>query len=875
MTTTESKTLVIIDGKSVFYRGYYAMANLTVSDGRPVGGVYGFMVLALNLIRRLKPDYLAIAWDKSKTNTAARKKIYAAYKANRLVPPDDFYDQVGTLMELLESLSWPVYEIDDYEADDIMATLAHQAEQRGDIRTVLVSSDLDLLQAIGPRTVFFAIRKNLRDVEHFDLEAFATKYQIKPDQFVDFKALMGDASDNIPGVRGVGPKAAAELLNLYPNLDDIYVHLDELPAKYQSKLASDREMAFLSRQLVILRSDLPIKLDLKRLEIKVVDPDKLVGKLRELEFFSLIKQLPECLVAPGRLNSFPQADVDLKLPKVGFAKSLADLEKIDWSVPVLVQAYCQGRFGADPQWLLVATPAQAQLFSVKAKSTTIKWPSSLKIYGFDTKHTVQTLWALGAAEVAVIDDIKVGAFLLDPSVRQQSLTVLANRELGYSSELDDLSPDDYSLKAPEIIAIIEAIRVNQQARFKSLPQLQQLLREVELPFIPVLAKIELAGMKFDPQALEELNQELTDKLKKLEQLIYDYAGEEFNIASPAQLAKILYGKLHLSTTGIARAKRGRWSTDVRQLTKLRSQHPIIDCLLGWREYTKLQSVYIEGLSKCLEADGRIRSDLQQTVVVTGRLSSRNPNLQTIPTATELGRQIRRAFVAPPGRVLVNVDYSQFELRLAAVLAGEEQLLKAFAAGEDIHCLTASQIFEIEPEAVTSQQRSLAKVVNFGILYGQGPHGLAEQTDLSFSAAQDFIADYFRRRPALKDYFERTIRVAREQGYVETLFGRRRPTPDLKHSNSLIVRGAERQTINFPIQGTEADLMKMAMIRLDRQLDPDCRMIMQVHDSLLVECPKAKAQPVAQLMQATMESVWPDLGVKLAVEVKVGLDWAAV
>lgn len=870
----KEKTLVIIDGKSVFYRGYYAMSYLTVSDGRPVGGVYGFMVLALNLIRRLDPDYLIVAWDKSKTNIASRKKIYEAYKANRQPAPDDFYEQIGTLMDLLNAAAWPVYEIDNYEADDIMATLAKQAEKRGGIRTVLVSSDLDLLQALGPRTDFFAIKKNLKQVERFDPSSFEAKYQIKTDQFIDLKSLMGDSSDNIPGVRGIGPKAAAALLEMYPSLDEIYQNLDSLPNKYRTKLEADREMAFMSRQLVILHHDLPIKLSLTKAAIKVADPPKLINKLRELEFFSLIQQIPDKLIDPKLLNGFPQADIDLKLPEVKQAK-LAQIEKLDWSQPALVQAYCCGRFGADPIRLLVSVSGQAWLFEVPAKAPKIKWPPKIKIYGFGTKNTIQTLRRLGANEIVVSDDIKVNAFLLDPTVRQQSLTVLANRELKYNSELDDLSPEDYDLKAPEIVAIIEEIRQKQQAQLKPLSRLKKLLLEVELPFIPVLAKMELVGIKFESKELEALDQELTDKLKKLEQLIYDYAGEEFNIASPSQLAKILYGKLHLSTAGIARASRGSWSTDIRQLKKLRKQHPIIDCLIGWREFSKLQSVYIEGLSKCVDPDGRIRSDFHQTAVVTGRLSSRNPNLQTIPTAKELGRQIRRAFTAPKGRVLVNADYSQFELRLAAVLAGEKQLLKAFAAGEDIHRLTASQIFEIKPDQVDSKQRSLAKIVNFGILYGQGPHGLAEQTNLSYSEAQKFIDDYFRQRPDLREYFEQTVATAREQGYVETLFGRRRPTPDLKSTNSQIAKAAQRQTINFPIQGTEADLMKMAMISLDQQLDPDCQMIIQVHDSILVECPAAKAKAVSRLMQKTMESIWPDLGVKLLVEVKSGSNWAEI
>ena len=871
----KEKTLVIIDGKSVFYRGYYAMSYLTVSDGRPVGGVYGFMVLALNLIRRLDPDYLIVAWDKSKTNIAARKKIYPAYKANRQPAPDDFYEQIDTLMDLLKAAAWPVYEIDDYEADDIMATLAQQAEKRGDIRTVLVSSDLDMLQALGPRTDIFVIKKNLSNVERFDPKTFEAKYQIKTNQFVDLKSLMGDSSDNIPGVRGIGPKAAADLLRMHQSLDEIYECLDSLPDKYRTKLESDREMAFLSRRLVILRRDLSIKLNLTQAAIKVADPQKLIDKLRELEFFSLIQQIPEKLIKAELLNGFPQADIDLELPKVKTAKSLTELQSVDWSKPVLVQAYCRGRFGSDPARLLVSAGGVAQLFEVPVNPPKLNWPETIKIYGFGTKSTAQTLWGLGATKIVVSNDIKVGAFLLDPSVRQQSLTVLANRELQYNSELDDLSPEDYDLKAPEIVAIIEEILSKQQAKFQSLTQLRKLLTEVELPFIPVLAKVELVGVQFEPKELEGLSQELTDKLKKLEQLIYDYAGEEFNIASPSQLAKIIYGKLHLSTAGIARANRGSWSTDARQLKKLRQQHPIIDCLLGWREYTKLQSVYIDGLSKCIDSDGRIRSDLQQTVAVTGRLSSRNPNLQTIPTATELGRQIRRAFTAPKGRVLVNADYSQFELRLAAVLADEKQLLKAFAASEDIHRLTASQIFDINPDQVKPEQRSLAKIVNFGILYGQGPHGLAEQTNLSYSEAQKFIDDYFRQRPGLRDYFEQTIAAAREQGYVETLFGRRRPTPDLRSPNGLTVKAAERQTINFPIQGTEADLMKMAMISLGQQLDLDCQMIIQVHDSILVECPTAKAKAVGRLMKETMESIWPDLGVKLLVEVKSGPSWAEI
>ena len=834
--------MVVIDGKSVFYRGYYAMPDLTTSKGVPSGGVYGFAVLALNVIKKLEPDYVCVAWDKSKTNIRSRRKLYPAYKAKRKAAPASFYDQIPVLFKLLAAFSWPLYEFDDYEADDIMATLAVQAREAG-LETFLVSSDLDLLQALGRQTKIFVLKNGMKNIVEFDEAEFADKYEVASSQFRDLKALMGDSSDNVPGVAGIGRVGATRLLVQYKNLENIYQHLDEIPDKVAQKLREHKDMAFLSRQLVTLMTDAPVNLseDLVSMSIDKLDALALQNNLRELEFYSLLRQIPENMRLPDHDSLIPQAKVDLRKPPVVECGRLADLERLAWQKPVFVHAYCQQRFGRQLTCLLVGD-ATGKLYVWTPGQEAEKLPvDRAQIYGYNTQQLVQVLTDLGVKEVVVRHDVKLAAFLLNPLRRLQTLTALADEQLGYVGELDELEPDEFVSKAAEIAAVVVKLKDLQERELKSLPRLKKLQTDVELPFIPVLARLERAGMALDAAFLKKLRRRFQREIDKLRQTVYDLAGEEFNLASPAQLSKILYDKLAISTAGIKKTKSG-YSTDADSLAKLQPHYPIVGYLLQWRELSKLQNTYVEGLLDHVGADGRVYSDMRLTATATGRLSSANPNLQNIPIKTELGSLIRQAFIARPGCKLVSADYSQFELRLAAVLSGDQELIDAFERGADIHALTASTVFDVAIEKVSKQQRYLAKTINFGTLYGQGPHSLANLTGMSYTQAREFIAKYFENRPRLRAYLDGIRAVAENQGYVETLFGRRRPLPEARSANYQVREAAMRQAINLPIQGTEADLMKLAMIELDRRLDSDCRQIMQIHDSILVECPAPKWRP---------------------------------
>ena len=863
-----SKRLVIIDGKSVFYRGYHAMSGLTTSKGTPSGGIYGFTLLALNIIKNLSPDYVCVAWDKSKTNIRSRRKLYPEYKAKRQAPPESFSEQIPILFDLLEAFSWPLYEFDDYEADDIMATLAVQARANPKLETILVSSDLDLLQALGERTKIYVLKKGLKNVYEFDEAEFENKYSLKVSQFRDLKALMGDSSDNVPGVASIGQKKATQLLTEYQDLESIYDHLDDIPEKIAQALREDKEIAFLSRKLVTLMTDAPLELDLPSMAVGNLDALALQRKMRELEFYSLLTQIPESMQTDDHGSMMPQTDLELKIPDLVRHDSLEALEQLDWKKPVFLHAYCRQRFGRGLAYMLASDDGRTVHLCKAGGQLNIK---PAVIYGYETKQLVQILGDLGVKEIEVEHDVKVAAFLLNSLRRMQSLTSLADDQFGYASELDDLTPPEFATKAPEIAAVIFELRRRQLKDLKKLPKLSKLSREVEWPFIPVLARLERVGMTLDTKVLKNLRVTFKEQLAGLQKTIYDLAGEEFNLASPSQLGRLLYGKLQVPTAGIKRLKQG-YSTDAESLAKLQPDYPIVGYILQWRELAKLQSTYIEGLLEHVEKDGRVYSEMRLTAAATGRLSSANPNLQNIPIKTAVGAQVRRAFLAPAGYRLVSADYSQFELRLAAVLSGEKELIQAFQQGQDIHCLTASDVFEVELNKVTKQQRYMAKTINFGTLYGQGPHSLANLTGMSYVQAKEFISKYFAKRPHLRRYLDQIRSQSEKQGYIETFFGRRRLLPEIKNRNFQVREASFRQAINMPIQGTEADLMKMAMIELDKHLEPDCRQAMQVHDSILVECPAAKAEAVGALMKKVMENVYPKLGISLEVEIAIDDRW---
>lgn len=837
-----TKRLAIIDGKSVFYRGYYAMPNLSMGDGTPTGGVYGFSAFALELIKKLKPDYVCVAWDKPKTNIRRRKELYPEYKAGRKPAPPDFYAQIPILHELLEAFSWPLYELDDYEADDIMGTLAIQAAEQG-IETCLITSDLDLLQCTSPLVHVYALKKGFSNIELFNPESFEEKYHIRVDQFLDLKALKGDSSDNIPGVPGIGEKTGVTLLQKYETLDGIYENLWEIKDSTRRKLEAGKESAYLSKKIAEIWCDAPLKLDLKATDVNYLDKLKLKALLTKLEFRSLLRGLPEGMRTSETVASDNPALAEIKPVKL-----------VDYKTS----------FVGKPDKLVVWQADEKTFLSWDRKTaaevdleTLISVFNDGNLIAHNAKYILKNvLRAGGKIMPKVLHDTEHAAFLLDP--------------LRKSRILEDLAGIDASDPLSAIAAIWQ-LYTEQSAKLNDLPKLASVARDIDFALMPVLARMEVRGIKLDTAFLGDMNKDLTRDIQTTQDEMYELVGYVFNIGSPAQLAEVLFGKLQLSTIGIKKGKTG-YSTGQKELDKLRGQHPIVELIEKYRELTKLQNTYVEALPKLVDTKSRLHTDFRQDVAATGRLSSSDPNLQNIPVRTEQGRKIREAFVPEKGHVFVSADYSQFELRLAAILAGDTRMIEDFNSDIDIHAKTASDVYKIPLDQVTKNQRRDAKVINFGVLYGMGPHALAQNTGMSFHEAKTFIDEYFRLRAPIRKYIDATIAGAKREGYVETYFGRRRPTPDVQSSNFIVRAAGERAAANMPIQGTEADLMKMAMLEVEEKLGDLGVQVLQIHDSILVETPEENAVGVGKLLKDTMENIYPELGIKLRVDVSSGKSW---
>ncbi|MBR2695368.1 DNA polymerase I [Candidatus Saccharibacteria bacterium] len=798
------KRLVVIDGKSVFYRGYYAMGALSKSDGTPTGGVYGFAAIAMELVKKFAPDKVVVAWDKAKTSTSKRKAIYSEYKAGRVKPPEDFFAQIPLLRELVDALGWAFVELDDYEADDIIGTLAEQVKSSGACEMFIISSDLDMLQVVDENVKMVRLLKGFTEMEEIDVKAVEAKYGIRKEQFLDLKALKGDTSDNIPGVPGIGEKGAVKLLNEFGDLDGIYNNIDKITGATQKKLISGKESAYMSYRLAKIMTDAPVELaqipDLK------IDGEKIKNELKKLEFNSLIRK---------------------------YSKSLDDFGK---------------KHGSESE-------ASAEASSAKIDSEELEELPEEVIFSFDVKGLMHRNEEVAKKILAGAKfyDLGQGKFLLNPLERKDE------------SQASLFSDDPDEMKR----------EYNRQKReFADKPELYKVLRELDLPMIPVLYKVEKRGMKIDRKYFEDLRVEYERYVDRLASDIYITVGQEFNLNSPIQLSEVLFEKLKLPVKGIKKTTRG-YSTGVKELEKLKALHPVIPKMMEYREASKLLSTYILPLPQLADVDDRVHTTFTQNVTATGRLSSLNPNLQNIPTRTEEGRKIRGGFVASDGKVLVSADYAQFELRLAAAMSGDEKLIEDFNSGVDIHTKTAAEVFGVSMDDVTKEQRRLAKVVNFGIIYGMSAKGLSDATGMSIQEAKEFEQRYFELRKPIADKLKSYLEQAREKGYVETYFGRRRPTPDVRSANFLVRMGAERAAQNMPIQGTEADLMKLAMIRLDERLPEGADMIMQVHDSIMVECEPAAVETVKKIMKEVMEGVCPELPVKLLVDVKEGKNWGEV
>jgi len=845
-----AKRFVIIDGKSVFYRGYYAMPNLSTADGTPTGGVYGFAALSLELIRQIQPDYVCVAWDKPKTNIRKRLEIYPEYKAGRKPAPPDFYAQIPILHELLDAFGWPLYEFDDYEADDIMATLDRQAEARGNIETYLITSDLDALQILDSNTFLYALKKGVSNINKFDVAEFEARYSIRIDQFLDLKSLKGDASDNIPGVAGVGEKTATQLLQQFDTLDGIYEHLDDVKESVRKKLIAGKDSAYMSKRLAALMFDAPVALDLPAMDIARLDTAKLKAMLVKLEFRSLLRKLPDAMKDKDNAPTMPVLDTnDIEEIESGTAQAVLIM------APELV-VWADG----DNVWLSHERTKAACLTRVDAAKILVHVP----MIGHDVKMFLKQLLADGITTLPKVQhDTAQGSFLLNPLRKSRRLEDLVGLE---------------SIDSPQsAVRAIWALYDEQRQAFEALPDLSRVAHEMDFPLIAILARMEHQGIRLDAGVLDTMNTKLTREIADIQAQVHDMVGYEFNVSSPMQLSEALFTKLQLPTVGIKKGRTG-YSTGQKELDKLRGQHPIVELVERYRELAKLQNTYVTTLPQQADERGYVHTTFNQDVVATGRLSSTDPNLQNIPIRTALGRHIRDAFVPADGNMFVNADYSQFELRLAAVMAGEQSMIDDFNSDTDIHAKTAAEVYGVPLDDVTPAQRRRAKVVNFGVLYGMGQHGLAAAAHMSYAEAQHFIDEYYRMHPNLKAYMENTIQKAHDDGFVETLFGRRRWTPDVKSSNFAVRNAAERAAANMPIQGTEADLMKLAMIKVQQLLDrdyPKARQILQIHDSILVECPRTETKAIAALLVDAMEQVYPKLGVRLRVDVKIGAHWGDV
>ena len=824
------------------------MGALSLSDGTPTGGVYGFAAIAMEIVRKLNPTKVVVAWD-SKSSTSKRRAIYEDYKAGRVKPGDDFYTQIPLLEQLIHDLGWNFVELPDYEADDIIGTISRQADEAGDYETYIISSDLDMLQIVDANTHMWRILKGFTNIEQIDIAEIEAKYGIQKSQFLDLKSLKGDSSDNIPGVPGIGEKTAAKLLNDYHNLDGIYAHLDEIKGSTKTKLEAGRDSAYMSKQLAQIMFDAPVSLnDLPDFHF---DHAQVIAGLRKLEFLSLIRKLAKSSdesktvlsrdgsLAPVVTGLAPSSSVVTSgSPRVvQFLDSSKEPCQLETSGSVLSRhsATDEERVSEVPSVTTGRNERAEKESFLMSPPSVVDW--DIKQLMHDNKDIAkrilagESFWDLGQA-----------AFLLNPLAR----------------EVPHLAVPEDECQA-------------QFAEFQHYPRLYDIYTNFDLPLIPVLYKMEARGMLIDRAYFANLQTEYTKEVAKLERDVQDLAGAEFNVNSPVQLSEILFTKLALPVKGIKKTTRG-YSTGAKELDKLKSAHPIIAKIIEYREAAKLLSTYVIPMPTLADNHDRIHTTFTQNVTATGRLSSKDPTLQNIPVRTEEGKRIRQGFIAPEGRVLVSADYSQFELRLAAVLAGDQPLIDDFNNGVDIHTKTAAEAFGIPLDQVTKAQRRAAKAINFGIIYGMSINGLAEATHMNFADAKQFMDNYRKLRASIMQYMENTLAQAREQGFVETYYGRRRPTPDVKSSNFVIRQAAERAAQNMPIQGTEADLMKRAMLNVDRALPKGADLVMQVHDSLIVECGASQQDEVAKILQQNMESVAPELGVKLVVDVTSGHTW---
>ncbi len=883
----ENKVFYIIDGNSYIYRAFYAVRGLTNSSGLPTNAVFGFANMLMKVIKEKAPDFLAIVFDPK--GPTRRHLEFKEYKAHRPPMPRDLVPQVPYIHRLVEAFRIPVYVMDGEEADDVIATLARKAETDG-LDITIVTGDKDILQLVGPRIRTYDTLKE----KVYGPEDVKERFGVPPERVIEVMGLMGDASDNIPGVPGIGEKTAKDLAVEYGTIENLLAHALEIKKpKLRQSLIEFAHLARMSRELALLRSNLPLEVDYEKLKLKPPDNAALLAILKELEFTTLLKYAaPE----PGEAGEYR-----VVLEKADFQEMLQALSSTDefsfdtetTSLDPMRAELVGISFSVRPlhAWYLPlghrypGAPEQLSFDRALSALKPVLENSKIRKIGQNVKYDLLVLRHCGISVQGVSFDTMIASYLLNPGKPSHSLDSIALEYLNYKTityadvtgtgkkqigfaEVDVQIAARYSGEDADI-----ALRLKQKLAPMLLEQdLDKLFRDMEMPLMDVLAEMERVGVKIDAGFLGVMSLKLAKDIAGIEITIYELAGMEFNINSPKQLADVLFGKLRL--TPLKKTKTG-FSTNVDVLEELAHAHPLPAEILKYRTLAKLKSTYIDALPEMINpATGRLHTSLNQTVAATGRLSSSEPNLQNIPIRTEVGREIRRAFIAEPGSSLLSADYSQIELRVLAHLSGDPALIKTFLKDEDVHTRTASEVFGLPPEEITSEMRRKAKAVNFGIIYGISAFGLAQDIGVSNNEAKRYIESYFARYPKVREFLDRTIREAKEKGYVTTLFGRRRFIPELASSTAAVRSFGERTAVNTPIQGTAADLIKLAMIRIQTRLKKEglsAAMILQVHDELVFVAPDDELESLKRLVREEMEGVI-ELSIPIRVDMGSGKNW---
>jgi len=922
--------LYLIDGHALAYRTYFALTRGSSTgrwitrQGEPTAGVYGFTSVLFRILEQEDPSYLAVAFD---TGKSFRDDKFPEYKATREKMPDDLVPQIERIRELLDSFNIPRLEVDGYEADDVLGSAANKAVSQG-LGVKIITGDRDLLQLVDERIIVNLPGRSLSDAQDYLPKNVEEYLGVRPDQVVDYKALVGDKSDNIPGIYGIGEKTAQALLKEYDNLDNIYAHLDEIKGHVGTKLETGRENAYLSRELALIITDLDISLDLENARPENFDPMKVRGLFRELEFRSLVNRLEDLERRYGKANpnqsqqltffDEPATEVDVSLDT---SDDLLRVQVVD--TPEALEALVSHLNGSKQIAFDTETTStdqmEAELVGISLAVETgegyyipvghksnlgpqlaprkvleaLDGPltdASIPKVGHNIKYDFVILARRGLFVKPLGFDTMIAEWLTNPSSRNLGLKNLAwvrlNHQMTDIETLIGKGKDQISM-AEVPISKAAAYAVDDACvtlRLKSVlePNLEEvgakiLFNEVEMPLVKVLAGMEMAGIRLDIDFLDEMSAELDTRMTEIEDRIFSVVGEEFNLNSPQQLSHALFDTLALSPPDrTRRTASGYYSTAAGVLDGMRGDHPVVDWVLDFRELSKLKSTYVDALPQQVNPQsGRVHTSYNQAGSVTGRIASSDPNLQNIPIRTEIGRRVRKAFIAERGHKLLAIDYSQVELRIAAHMAQDEAMLSAFRAEQDIHTTTAAAIYNIPLEKVNSEQRRHAKAINFGLLYGMSPFGLTRTTELTLAEAEDFVKAYFERFPGIKGYLDSIRHQAAKNGYVETLLGRRRYFPGLQRSSNRNVRNREeREAINAPIQGTAADIMKIAMLRVESTLSKNegsARILLQVHDELVLECPEIELKETAKIVRKVMEEAY-SLDVPLKTEARSGNNW---